>query len=229
LVAQLAVIASSDDAATWALRNLAAKNTLTAADAQVVEQQFQARLSTIGEPSNAVPDPSLIPTARPDAGAGRKTASGQAPRNGEVRALGKPVRLRDKEHRTFVSRQACLICGRTPCDPHHLRFVQPRALGRRVSDEFTVPLCRIHHRELHRQSDEAAWWGKLAIDPLPVALELWQDTRRNGTAFPTGGAAALRSANGVDESGQGAAGARRDPGIDEESSSSANTDGGTNQ
>jgi hypothetical protein len=101
-------------------------------------------------------------------------------RSDAVRALGKTVRLRDKDHRKFVLRQACLVCGRLPSDPHHLTFTQPRALGRRVSDEFMVPLCRIHHRELHRSGDEATWWRKLNIDPLPVALRLWQHTRPKG-------------------------------------------------
>ena len=50
-----------------------------------------------------------------------------------------------------TSQQPCLICGRKPSDPHHLRFAQPRALGRKASDEFTVPLCRIHHRLAHRR------------------------------------------------------------------------------
>src|SRR5215469_8682203 len=73
------------------------------------------------------------------------------------------------------------LTGRlVPSDPHHLTFTQPRGLGYRVSDEFTVPVCRIHHRELHRSGDEAAWWQKLNIDPLPVALRLWQHTRLNG-------------------------------------------------
>jgi hypothetical protein len=98
---------------------------------------------------------------------------------------GKTVRLRDKDHLKFVARQACLVCGRAPSDPHHLRFTQARALGRRVSDEFTVPVCRIHHRELHRHADEAAWWDQVKIDPLPVALRLWQHTRRNGELAPT--------------------------------------------
>ena len=71
----------------------------------------------------------------------------------------------------------CLVCGRQPCDPHHLRFVQPRALGRKVSDEFTVPLCRIHHRELHRQMNEEAWWSLVNIDPKAAALRLWQLSR----------------------------------------------------
>ena len=97
-----------------------------------------------------------------------------------VHALGKTVRLRDKDHRKFVLRQPCLVCGRVPSDPHHLTFTQPHALGRRVSDEFIVPVCRGHHRELHRSGDETAWWGKLNIDPLPVALRLWQQTRGDG-------------------------------------------------
>jgi hypothetical protein len=86
-------------------------------------------------------------------------------------------RVRNKEHLDFVSLLPCLVCGRQPCDPHHLRFVQPRALGRKVSDEFTVPLCRIHHRELHRQMNEQAWWSLANIDPKAAALRLWQQTR----------------------------------------------------
>jgi hypothetical protein len=76
----------------------------------------------------------------------------------------------------FVAQQACLICGRKPCDAHHLRFAQSRALGRKVSDEFTVPLCRGHHREVHRYGDEAKWWGEAGIDPTIPARELWLET-----------------------------------------------------
>jgi hypothetical protein len=86
-------------------------------------------------------------------------------------------RVRNKEHLDFVASLPCLVCGRQPCDPHHLRFVQPRALGRKVSDEFTVPLCRIHHRELHRQMNEEAWWSMVNIDPKAAALRLWHHTR----------------------------------------------------
>jgi hypothetical protein len=131
-----------------------------------------------------------MPADQSDADDSQKTSkvSGKPPRKSAVRALGKTVRVRDKEHRKFVSRQACLVCGRTPSDPHHLSFMQPRALGRRVSDEFTVPVCRIHHRELHRYGDEAAWWGKVQIDPLPIALRLWQETRLNcGELAPSDG------------------------------------------
>ena len=87
-----------------------------------------------------------------------------------------PRRIRDREHVKFVAGHPCLICGRRPADPHHLRFAQSRALGRKVSDEFTVPLCRGHHREVHRCGDEAAWWAKVGVDPLGVANALWRET-----------------------------------------------------
>ena len=93
-------------------------------------------------------------------------------------AFPEPRRVRDKEHLKFVAQQECMICGRQPSDAHHLRFAQPRALGRKVSDEFTVPLCRTHHREVHRFGDEARWWKNNNIDPLCLASELWHATRK---------------------------------------------------
>ena len=106
-----------------------------------------------------------------------------APRSQTVETIDKspllfpePRRVRDREHVRHVAQQSCLVCGRKPCDAHHLRFAQSRALGRKVSDEFTVPLCRGHHRELHRHGDEAAWWRKAAIDPSAAARSLWLET-----------------------------------------------------
>jgi hypothetical protein len=69
-----------------------------------------------------------------------------------------------------------LICGRQPSDAHHLRFAQLQALGRKVSDEFTVPLCRGHHREVHRCGDETGWWKNAGVDPTVVARALWLQT-----------------------------------------------------
>ena len=57
-----------------------------------------------------------------------------------------------------------------------MRFAQQRALGRKVSDEFIVPLCRGHHREVHRCGEEAAWWKTTGIDPLVHARTLWLKT-----------------------------------------------------
>jgi ERF superfamily len=213
LIEQMAAINSEDEAGGWAHRNLPAKNTLTAADAKIVEERFQARLSSISgsgdpgglcensggasdgpfpggtnsNPAHAVPDQSMVSADLTDVVTSQKAPPAAAKRShrSAVGALGKPVRLRDKDHRKFVMRQPCLVCGRVPSDPHHLTFTQPRALGRRVSDEFTVPLCRVHHRELHRSGNEAAWWRRLNIDPLPVALKLWQQSRADGELFPS--------------------------------------------
>ena len=92
--------------------------------------------------------------------------------------ISEPRRHRDKGHLKFVASQPCLVCGRSPADAHHLRFTQPRAMGRKVSDEFTVPLCRTHHRDNHRFGDEVAWWGRQAIDPVGTSRKLWVSTRR---------------------------------------------------
>jgi hypothetical protein len=92
-------------------------------------------------------------------------------------AFGEIRRLRDKAHLRFVASQPCLICERTPSDPHHLRFAQPRAMGRKTSDEFVVPLCRMHHRQNHQTGDELSWWKTTAADPLRVARELWVSSR----------------------------------------------------
>ncbi|HEX2257325.1 MAG TPA: DUF968 domain-containing protein, partial [Afifellaceae bacterium] len=96
---------------------------------------------------------------------------------GAALPICKPKRKRDKGHLKFVASKPCLVCGRSPSDPHHLRFAQPRALGLKVSDEFTVPLCRTHHREVHNRGDEPAWWQALKIDPSPIAERLWSATR----------------------------------------------------
>ena len=97
-------------------------------------------------------------------------------------ALPEPKRRRDKSHLRFVASQPCLVCGRHPSDPHHLRFAQPRALGLKVSDEFTVPLCRGHHRQLHQAGNEVAWWDQLKIDALRVARQFWERTHPGLTA-----------------------------------------------
>jgi hypothetical protein len=167
LIQQMAAINSADEAAAWAHRSLPAKNTLTVADAKIVEERFAAKLCAIGDrqqpdgPSNgpaavgtsgglaadgepgAVADHTVIAGAS-TAGTSQEPSKGtkKQSRSDAVRALGKTVRLRDKDHRKFVLRQPCLVCGRVPSDSHHLTFIQPRALGRRVSDEFTVPVCR---------------------------------------------------------------------------------------
>jgi hypothetical protein len=184
LVAELDGLKSADDAADWVHGRLPDKNTLTTADGGLVEAAFQVKLSTfLEDPSHGVLEGTVQPA--PEARQGCANADAAAPSAAVSEEIGagrrpvaaKTIRLRDKEHCKFVSKQPCVVCGRTPAEPHHIRFAQPRALGRKVSDEYTVPVCRLHHRELHRYGDEASWWAGVAVDPTPIALELWRRTR----------------------------------------------------
>ncbi len=90
-----------------------------------------------------------------------------------VTPLRKEIRRRNKAHLALVCSQPCLACQTSPCDAHHLKFAQSRSLGRKVSDEFTVPLCRNHHNQLHRHGNERAWWANMQIDAIKAAKELW--------------------------------------------------------
>jgi ERF superfamily len=180
LLGEARTLATQDGATAWAHRAMSAKNTLTTADCGVVEAAFAARLAELvegaGDPAPGPAESQLPPVNNAVAWHIDKAAL----------TLGEPRRYRDRAHLRFVSAQPCLICGRRPSDAHHLRFAQPRALGRRVSDEFTVPLCRSHHRALHRHGDEVAWWESNKVDAVGAAHELWQQTRLDG---PRGGRA----------------------------------------
>jgi hypothetical protein len=180
LLAEADSLSSSDAAATWAHRIMAAKNNLVAADARGVEDAFAAKIAVLGSGDGEVIN---TPLSSSELSQPRLSQNPPAARPSEVSvsnrvdksllALPEPRRFRDKTHVKFVSKQSCLICGRRPADAHHLRFAQHPALGRKVSDEFIVPLCRGHHREVHRSGDEASWWNKAGIDPIGAARTLW--------------------------------------------------------
>jgi len=164
---------------------LTAKNSLSAADAKLVEDAFERRLSELPSSEAATPsndDPSVPQVDRPQVIATAEgTDAGQAKGiDKSILTVAAPRRYRNREHLRYVAQQACLVCGRKPSDPHHLGFTQPRALGRKVSDEFAVPLCRGHHRAVHRSRDERAWWRQAGIDPIKVARRLWRETRGMG-------------------------------------------------
>lgn len=144
-----------------------------------MEEAFQERLETLtrNAPEKA-PAEQLMPDNE-DAKKSKKPSKGRHSRatiDKSTLAFPEPRRIRDRDHVKFVARQACLVCGRRPSDAHHLRFAQSRALARKVSDEFTVPVCRGHHREIHRCGDEAAWWKRNKIDPTVTARALWLET-----------------------------------------------------
>ena len=181
LLGEINELVSDDQAAHWAHRSLSEKNTLTAADALLVEEAFQARLASFAKPDADEPQsPGRV--AQPQTAHGPQPAKGPNKARStaidkSLLALPEPRRVRDRDHVRYVAKHPCLVCGRQPSDPHHLRFTQSRALGRKVSDEFTVPLCRGHHREVHHCGDEAAWWRKVEIDPTVTARALWLQTR----------------------------------------------------
>jgi hypothetical protein len=161
---------------------------LTAADARQVEDAFRAKLAALESAAGISaadisdqPVSDVVSALQPSSSSLERQPGGPAPAIAEGidksrLAHPEPRRFRDKEHVRFVAKQPCLICGRRPADAHHLRFAQHRALGRKVSDEFTVPLCRGHHREAHRCGDEAAWWKNAGVDPTITARGLWLET-----------------------------------------------------
>jgi hypothetical protein len=179
LLAELAVITTDTELATWAQRSLPIKNTLTAADAKAVEEAFAHKRNAIPAAPEQMPDLTATAASRAQESPAIVNDDGQqAEPDQNFRTMTpKPQRIRDKRHRDFVASQPCIVCGQQPCDAHHLRFAQPRAMGRKVSDEFTVPLCRLHHRELHLTGDEKAWWQRARLNPLAVADKLWRQTR----------------------------------------------------
>ena len=127
--------------------------------------------------------------------------------NGSTRAkidkseltISEPKRIRCKEHLRFVASQPCLICGRSPSHAHHMRYAQSRGLSLKVSDEFTVPLCAIHHHSIHTTGKEQEWWQERNIDPLKIANALWQQSRERKSSPP--GADALRENASDDREG----------------------------
>jgi ERF superfamily len=178
---------SANQTVTWAHRIIGVKNTLAAADAQMVEDAFQSRMTAL-ESGTGEEGELSTPTAEVNkptpADAPPVGYMNRAPRpRSKPAAIDKstlpwpePRRIRDKAHIEFICKQPCLVCGRRPADPHHLRFAQHPALGRKVSDEFTVPLCRVHHREVHRCGDESEWWTRSGVDSLAIASALWAQT-----------------------------------------------------
>jgi hypothetical protein len=205
LIAEIANLTDGDELALWAHRRLSAKNTLSTEDARAVEIAYEHLLSRPKNPPEEALSPSTV-SAQPltdDLNRDDSVLTSNClqakistPQNGSASPDGqiavddqltsnkakvafpliKTVRKRSKRHLAFVAAQPCLICKRRPCDAHHLKFAQPRSLGRKVSDEFTVPLCRDHHEELHRHGNEAAWWANVKIAPMAVAKELWMAT-----------------------------------------------------
>jgi hypothetical protein len=190
LLKEINNLTDGDDLALWAHRRIAAKNTLTPNDALAIEAAYRALLEAPGgdlqdQPKTAglLAEEGLAENE--DAPVSERAVAEQQPSTAVmVSPIRKEVRRRNKAHLAFVGAQPCLVCQRSPCDAHHLKFAQPRSLGRKVSDEFTVPLCRDHHLDLHRYGNETAWWANLQIVPMEAAKNLWQTTLLDSDQSP---------------------------------------------
>jgi hypothetical protein len=195
LLREIETLKTGDDAALWAQRRLGAKGNLHSADAAHIERGFRDRLVSFTTDAAAG---SIQKVEQLSHRSGqRKKRSRSATIDKTVLALPAPRRIRDRDHVKSVAKEPCLVCGRRPSDAHHLRFAQSPTLGRKVSDEFTVPLCRGHHREVHRCGDEAAWWKRTSMDPSAAARVLWLKTHPLPSAIGQAGSKLVESRTGA--------------------------------
>jgi hypothetical protein len=136
LLTEIRNVTSAKAAAIWAQEALAAKNRLAATDAKLVEDAFERRLSELAPSATAKAADDAAPNAHVDVVGTQETL---AKENGDleqpdsidksVLVIATPRRYRNREHLRYVAQQACLVCGRKQSDPHHLRYLQPRALA----------------------------------------------------------------------------------------------------
>ncbi|WP_045007863.1 ERF family protein [Bradyrhizobium sp. LTSP857] len=185
----LAQLANADDLLAWAKTNLPLKNTLQEIDARSIEAAYQERIELAPQPTLSPEEekPAQVPIQAFAAPTETRLAASEVDKvhpaktaiEGGLAIPKEPLRKRNKAHLAFVREHPCLVCKKSPTDAHHLKFSQPTTLGRKVSDEFTVPLCRSHHEALHKNGDERAWWANMQISPLSVARDLW--TASTGT------------------------------------------------
>jgi hypothetical protein len=72
----------------------------------------------------------------------------------------------------------CCICGNPAADAHHLRILgHSRGLGIKNGDDYTIPLCRQHHDELHMFGDEKLFLDMHGIDPVEELRKITEGKR----------------------------------------------------
>jgi len=88
-------------------------------------------------------------------------------------------KIRSQKYLSFVRSHGCLVCNRPP-QAHHLTHIMEGSRGmRRTGDQFAVPLCEEHHRQLHADGNENRWWALQGIDPLEWVNEKWKEFKEN--------------------------------------------------
>ena len=94
----------------------------------------------------------------------------------------KRSRTRDSEHMQRIRALPCLACGKTGCHAAHVNYSDAKhgtvnAMGRKADDCLTVPLCPDCHLDgpmAQHKGSERRFWDRLGIDPIAVALDLYQ-------------------------------------------------------
>lgn len=80
-----------------------------------------------------------------------------------------PKRLRSKKRMEAAREGGCSVCGNPAADAHHLRILgHGRGLGVKNGDDYTIPLCRQHHDELHAFGDEKLFLDMHGLDPVKI-------------------------------------------------------------
>lgn len=111
----------------------------------------------------------------------RKKAKASRPKNLVPKATGRSQidkgPLRDNPHMGRVAGQPCLVCGLAHPQVHHPREAYPRTMGVKVGDDTCVPLCPIHHAELH-MTNNMGFWKRYGKDPVKWAKNFYAETLR---------------------------------------------------
>jgi hypothetical protein len=123
LLTEVAALDSNQTAAMWAQRTLPVKNTLTAGDAELVEEAFRSRMTALelptgeGGPAAAIAEVNSVDIAAVSrTNDVRRSVPEPVRIDKSALSISEPRRMRDKAHRNFVSKQPCLVCGRQPAD-----------------------------------------------------------------------------------------------------------------
>jgi len=93
----------------------------------------------------------------------------------EILSGDKVQRLKDRKYLKWISEQNCLLCLTNPCQAHHLTFAMPRGFSQKTGDQWTIPICYIHHSQIHNYyKGEKQFWKRLDIDAESIACTLYQ-------------------------------------------------------
>lgn len=91
-----------------------------------------------------------------------------------LRSSGRKAdRLRSQKRMQAARDLGCSICKNPIADAHHLRTAgHMRAMSLKNGDDFTIPLCRKHHDELHAFGDEKLFLALNGVDVVRILQQL---------------------------------------------------------